>query len=62
MARVTDDKFSVLDLMRLIGKKHLVEYYRDRLHTRQRPDIIYSQLDREDRNDLVMLYFSIPGS
>ena len=45
MARVTDDKFSILDLMKLIGKKHLVEYYRDRFHMRQRPDIIVNWME-----------------
>ena len=39
MTRVTDDKFSILDLLKLIGKKHLVEYYWDKLYMRQRPDI-----------------------
>ena len=35
----TDKNFSVLHLMQIIGKPHLVEYYRDKLVSRERPRI-----------------------
>lgn len=43
----TDPHFSVLHLMQIIGKPHLVEFYRDKLYRRERPKVALPNLPRE---------------
>lgn len=47
----TNDEFSLLNLLQIIGKAHLVEYYKPKLANRERPQIPFKTPGNEESFD-----------